>query len=48
MFADKLSIATSVLPVRRRVDRAPAPVTLFLKDTDGDGKADVRQELFRG
>jgi putative membrane-bound dehydrogenase-like protein len=25
-----------------------APVTLFLKDTDGDGVADVRQELFRG
>ena len=25
-----------------------APHTLFLKDTDGDGKADVRQVLFTG
>ena len=25
-----------------------APDTLFLKDTDGDGKADVRKVLFTG
>ncbi len=46
IFADKLSIPTSLLPLRGRRDRASGPVTLFLKDTDGDGKADVRQELF--
>ena len=44
-FADKLSIATSILPYAGGVIVHQAPVTLFLKDTDGDGKADVRQEL---
>ncbi|MDY3561519.1 ThuA domain-containing protein [Gemmata sp. JC673] len=47
-FADKLSIATSLLPYAGGLIVHQAPVTLFLKDTDGDGKADVRQELFRG
>ena len=45
-FADKLSIPTSLLPYAGGVIVHQAPVTLFLKDTDGDGKADVRQELF--
>jgi len=48
VFADKLSIPTSVLPYAGGLIVHQAPVTLFLKDTDGDGKADVRQELFRG
>ncbi|HEY1187085.1 MAG TPA: PVC-type heme-binding CxxCH protein [Gemmata sp.] len=48
VFADKLSIATSVLPYAGGLIVHQAPVTLFLKDTTGDGKADVRQELFRG
>src|SRR4051812_35922094 len=48
VFADKLSIATSLLPYAGGLIVHQAPVTLFLKDTDGDGKADVRQELFRG
>ena len=47
-FADKLSIPTSLLPYAGGVIVHQAPVTLFLKDTDGDGKADIRQELFRG
>jgi len=47
-FADKLSIPTSVLPYAGGLIVHQAPVTLFLKDTDGDGKADVRQELLRG
>ncbi|MDB5309608.1 MAG: Trehalose utilization [Gemmataceae bacterium] len=47
-FADKLSIPTSLLPYAGGVIVHQAPVTLFLKDTDGDGKADVRQELLRG
>jgi putative membrane-bound dehydrogenase-like protein len=47
-FADKLSIPTSILPYAGGVIVHQPPVTLFLKDTDGDGKADVRQELFRG
>ncbi len=48
VFADKLSIATSVLPYAGGLVVHQAPVTLFLKDTNGDGKADIRQELFRG
>lgn len=47
-FAEKLSIPTSVLPYAGGLIVHQAPVTLFLKDTDGDGKADVRQELLRG
>lgn len=47
-FADKLSIATSVLPYAGGLIVHQAPVTLFLKDNNGDGKADVKQELFRG
>ena len=47
-FADKLSIPTSLLPYAGGLIVHQAPFTLFLKDTDGDGKADVRQELLRG
>jgi uncharacterized protein len=48
VFADKLSIPTSILCVHGGVLVHQAPHTLFLKDTDGDGKADVRKELFTG
>ena len=48
VFADKLSIPTSLLPYAGGVIVHQAPHTLFLKDTDGDGKADVRQVLFTG
>ena len=47
-FADKLSIATSLLCVHGGVLVHQAPHTLFLKDTDGDGKADLRQEVITG
>ena len=47
-FADKLSIPTSLLFVHGGVLVQQAPHTLFLKDTDGDGKADLRQELITG
>ncbi|MBX9583866.1 MAG: ThuA domain-containing protein [Gemmataceae bacterium] len=47
-FAENLSIPTSLLPYAGGLIVHQAPVTLFLKDTDGDGKADVRQELLRG
>ncbi len=47
-FAENLSIPTSILPYAGGLIVHQAPVTLFLKDTDGDGKADVRQELIRG
>lgn len=48
VFADKLSIPTSLLFVHGGVLVHKAPHTLFLKDTDGDGKADLRQELITG
>lgn len=48
VFADKLSIPTSITFAFGGVVIHQAPHTLFLKDTDGDGKADVRQVLFSG
>ncbi len=48
LFADKLSIPTSMVCVNGGLIVAQAPDILFLKDTDGDGKADVRKVLFRG
>jgi putative membrane-bound dehydrogenase-like protein len=48
VFADKLSIPTSLAFARGGVIVHQAPHTLFLKDTDGDDKADVRQVLFSG
>ncbi|OWK38016.1 PVC-type heme-binding CxxCH protein [Fimbriiglobus ruber] len=48
LFADKLSIPTSILPYAGGLIVHQAPHTLFLKDTDGDGKADVRDILFTG
>ena len=48
VFADKLSIPTSLLFAHGGVIVHQAPDTLFLKDTDGDDKADVRTKLFTG
>src|SRR4029077_12168112 len=48
LFADKLSIPTSMLCVYGGLLVHQAPHTLFLKDTDGDGKADIKQILFTG
>jgi putative membrane-bound dehydrogenase-like protein len=46
VFADKLSIPTSLFFARGGVIVFDAGRTIFLKDTDGDGKADVREVLF--
>lgn len=48
IFADKLSIPTSLTFSRDGVIVHQAPHTLFLQDTDGDDKADVRRVLFTG
>jgi putative membrane-bound dehydrogenase-like protein len=48
VFADKLSIPTSLAFARGGVVVTQAPDMLFLKDTDGDDKADVREVLFTG
>lgn len=47
-FAEKLSIPTSLAFAHGGVVVLQAPHTLFLKDTDGDGVADLRQVLFTG
>jgi putative membrane-bound dehydrogenase-like protein len=47
VFADGLSIPTSMTFANGGVIVTQAPETVFLKDTDGDDKADVRQTLFR-
>jgi uncharacterized protein len=48
VFAEGLNIPTSLLPANGGVIVLQAPDTLFLKDSDGDGKADVRKVLFTG
>ena len=48
IFADKLSIPTSIAFSNGGIIVQDAPDTLFLKDTDGDDKADVRTVLFTG
>ena len=48
VFADRLLQVTSVLPWDGGVIVTAAPDILYLKDTDGDGKADIRRVLFTG
>jgi putative membrane-bound dehydrogenase-like protein len=48
VFAEQLPFPTSVLPWRDGVLVCAAPDILFLKDNDGDGRADERHALFTG
>ncbi len=48
VFAEGLSIATSLAFARGGLVVAQAPDVLFLADTDGDDRADVREVLFTG
>ena len=48
VFAEKLSIPTSLAFADGGVIAFSAPDTLFLRDTDGDDKADERKVLFTG
>jgi putative membrane-bound dehydrogenase-like protein len=48
VFADKLSIPTSLVFAKGGVIVTQAPDTLFLKSSKGDDKADIRQVLFSG
>ena len=48
IFADKLLFANGLLPWKGGVVVTAAPHILYLKDTDGDGKADVREVLYEG
>ena len=48
IFADKLNLPTSLVFVNGGVMVSEARHMLFLKDTDGDDKADVRQVILPG
>jgi putative membrane-bound dehydrogenase-like protein len=48
VFADKINIPTSLAVVNDGVVVTAAPDTFFLKDTNGDDKADERVTLFTG
>src|SRR5262245_20932597 len=48
VFADKLSWPTAVICYDGGVFVGNAPDLLYLKDTDGDGRADVRRTVFSG
>ncbi|QDU31300.1 Trehalose utilization [Anatilimnocola aggregata] len=48
VFAERLSIPTSLVFCRGGVIVHQAPDTLFLKDEDGDDKCDTRKVLFTG
>jgi putative membrane-bound dehydrogenase-like protein len=48
IFADKLNIPTSLAFVNGGIVVSQAPVFLFLKDTDGDDKADIREPIIEG
>jgi len=48
MFADQLAWPTSVCCYRGGVFVAAAPDIWYFKDTNGDGKADVRRKVFTG
>jgi len=48
IFADKLNIPTSIVFANGGIIISQAPIFLFLKDTNGDDKADVRQTIITG
>ncbi|WP_341937382.1 PVC-type heme-binding CxxCH protein [Marinimicrobium sp. C2-29] len=48
VFADGLSVPTSITPLNGGFVVSQAPDFLFFKDTTGDGKADVREVLNTG
>ena len=48
IFADKLNLATSLVFVNGGIMVSEARHMLFLKDTDGDDKADVRRAILPG
>lgn len=48
VFADKLNIPTGLVFANGGVIVSQPPRFLFLKDTDGDDKADIRQDIITG
>lgn len=48
IFADKLNIATSILCMNGGVMVFQAPDAVFMKDTDGDDRVDLKRIIFSG
>ena len=48
IFADNLNIPTSIVFVNGGVIVSQAPNFIFLKDTNGDDKADIRENIING
>ncbi|MEO5995847.1 MAG: PVC-type heme-binding CxxCH protein [Chitinophagaceae bacterium] len=48
IFADKLNIPTSIVFANGGIVVSMAPYFVFLKDTDGDDKADIRENIMNG
>jgi putative membrane-bound dehydrogenase-like protein len=48
LFLDNIPFPTGVLPWRKGVLITAAPDIFYAEDTDGDGKADMREVLFTG
>jgi putative membrane-bound dehydrogenase-like protein len=48
IFADSLLEATSILPWKGGLIVTAAPNIFYLRDTDGDGRADAKEMLFSG
>jgi putative membrane-bound dehydrogenase-like protein len=48
VFADGLLMVNGVMPWKGGVYVTAAPHILYLKDTDGDGRADLREEAYEG
>ncbi len=48
LFADHLTLPTGVMVWKKGVLVTDAPKVLYLEDTDGDGKADIRETVLDG
>src|SRR5712692_5351520 len=48
IFADHILEVSGILPWKGGLIVTSAPDILYLKDTDGDGKADIRKVLYTG
>ena len=48
IFAEELELASSIMPYQEGILVAAPPYLLFLKDTDGDDRADERYTLMSG
>ncbi|MFV2066767.1 MAG: PVC-type heme-binding CxxCH protein [Pirellulales bacterium] len=48
VFLEPIPFPTSVMPWRKGVLISAAPTVFYAEDTDGDGRADVRETLFDG